>query len=100
MLKQFFGFYLTGIIKCPFCDEKHTFNRYAIGITRLLTYVPLGLWFYFYDFPLITVILISFVFIFLLGWPLELILNATIFSLFFPLEKASESAQNGYNKKK
>ncbi len=99
MLKQFFDFYIAGIIRCPFCNEKYTFNKYAIGISRLLTYVPLGLWFYFYDFSLIAILLTFIVFVFLLGWPLELILNATIFSLFFPLEKASESSENNQNEK-
>ncbi len=40
MLKQFFDFYIAGIIRCSFCNEKYTFNKYAIGISRLLTYVP------------------------------------------------------------
>ena len=99
MLKQTFEFYITGIISCPHCNEKYKFNGNAIATSRLLTFVPFGLWLGFSDFPLITVILISFVFIFLLGRPLELILNATIFSLFFPLEKASEAHKNNHNEK-
>lgn len=55
----------------------------------LLIYVPFGLWLSFSGLPLFAALLISVFFLFILGRPLEIILN-TFFSLFFSLEKDSE----------
>ncbi len=91
MIKQIIEYSNTGFIICPHCNEKYLFNRHAIIITQLLIYINLGLWVASYSFPLIVVIVFFYLFITFLGMPLELILNATIFSLFFPLEKITES---------
>ncbi len=42
MLKPTLENYNKGIIRCSHCSERYTFNRYGIGISRLLIYVPLA----------------------------------------------------------